>query len=391
MKIEENELENYKSNIIINEKGEQYQKIISILKEKYKFNEEQISEKKILITEIIHLLNYILKNSNKMVNYKCSYVDALIKALKNQINNAKQTYENTLKMICVNFYYENLTPLTILRSSINKNSSVNINTNKEIEEREKILLINEIYLKYINKIDLFFKEYQNKIDKEYEDLLLFDGKKDLFKRKIQESDYGIQKYIEEMNIHINKEMKELNKEIDKVLKKVLDESECNLDQQKYTVIKDMVNNYFGVGVTKSAILGGGVSVGFGGDSVSSELIALQTGFSVGLIFPIVGTFVGAGLLLTGGIVLLHKWLRNETKYDKIAIDYFKKKHEDTIKKSEENIKEYIKENINKAIKKLKFFYYIDKENLDEFKKNRELFEKYYKEYENLLNESFGLI
>jgi len=294
-------------------------------------------------------------------------------------------------MICVNFYFENLTPLTILRSSINKNSSVNINTNKEGEEREKILLINEIHLKYINKIEFFFKEYQNKIDKECENLLHFAGKKDLFKQKIQESDYGIKKYIEEMNIHINKEMEELNKEIDKVLKKVLDELECNLDQQKYTAIKDMVNNYFGVGVATSAILGGGVAVGFGAGSVSSALIAIQAGVSASLGVPVVGIVAGSVAILAGGAYLLYRWLRNETKYDKIAIDDFKKKHENEIKKSMENIKEYIKENIDKAIKKLKFFYSIDKENLDEFKKNRELFEKYYIEYENLLTESFGLI
>ena len=46
--------------------------------------------------------------------------------------------------------------------------------------------------------------------------------------------------------------------------------------------------------------------------------------------------------------------------------------------------------IDKAIEKVQFFYGIDKENLDEFKKNEDLFEKYFIEFENLMNIGLGI-
>lgn len=56
-----------------------------------------------------------------------------------------------------------------------------------------------------------------------------------------------------------------------------------------------------------------------------------------------------------------------------------------MQKSMKNIKDFIRSNIEKAIEKVKFFYSIDKENLDEFKKNIDLFEKYYIEFENIMD------
>ena len=389
MEIEEADFNDYKSNAIINEDDEKYQEIVSILKQKHKFTDEQILCNKNKIIEIIYITNYILKNTKKCVNYQFSYGDNLCKLFQNQINNSYKIYENNLKIMCVQLYFENLTPLTILRNSIKRTNSININTKNESDERNKILLIKEIQLKYRQKIEKFFKEYQSKVEKECDILLPFAGKKD-FKAKISKSDFEIQKYIEEMNLCINKEMEEMNKDIENIIKKVLDELECSLNQRKFTAIKDMVNSYFGIGVATAAFLGGGVAVGFGVGSVSSALIAINAGVGVSIGVPVIGIIAGSIALLGGGIYLLYRWLRNETKYDKEAIKSFKKKNEEEIKKSQERIKDFIDKNIEKAMEKIKFYYDIDKENLKEFKDNIELFEKYYIEYENIMMESFGI-
>ena len=232
-------------------------------------------------------------------------------------------------------------------------------------------------------------EYQRKVDKEYERLLPLAGEKN-FKDKIAKSDFEIKKYIEEMNICITKKMEEMLKEIENIYKKVLEELECNLDHQKFTAIKDMVNSYFGIGVATAAFLGGGVAVGFGVGSVSSALIAINAGVAASIGVPVIGIIAGSIALLGGGIYLLYRWLRNEKKYDKQALKNFKLKNEEEIKISQQRIKEFIDKNIEKAIEKIKFYYDIDKENLKEFKNNIDLFEKYYIEYENILIESFGI-
>ena len=389
MEIDETELNDFISNKNTNEDDDIYQRIISILIQKYKFTDEQILNNKNKILEIIHISNYMLNNTKKFVNYQFSYGENLCKVFQSQINNAYRIYENNLKIMCVQFFFENLTPLTILRNSIKRTNSININTKNENEERQKVLLITEIHLKYWQKIELYFTEYKRKVHKECEMLLPLAGKKE-FKSKIAASDFEIKKKIEEMNTCITKEMEEMNKEIYDVIKKVLDELECNLDHQKFTAIKDMVNSYFGIGVATAAFLGGGVAVGFGVGSVSSALIAINAGVAASIGVPVIGIVAGSVALLAGGVYLLYRWLRNETKYDKHALNSFKKKNEKEIEKSKERIKEYIDKNIEKAIEKIKFYYDINKENLTEFKKNIELFEKYYIEYENLMMESFGI-
>lgn len=45
-----------------------------------------------------------------------------------------------------------------------------------------------------------------------------------------------------------------------------------MNNQKFTKIKDMVNNYFGIDVAIVSILSDGVAVGFGAGSVSSALL-----------------------------------------------------------------------------------------------------------------------
>ena len=387
MEIEEDEFTDYES--IINEDDEKYQEIVFILKQKFKFTDEQILKNKKQIIEIIYITRYLLKNYKKFVKYQFSYGENLCKVFHYQINNAYKIYEKNLKIICIQFFFENLTPLTILRNSIKKTNSININTKNENEERLKILLIKEIQLKYQKKIEDFFMEYQRKVDKEYERLLPLAGEKN-FKDKIAKSDFEIKKYIEEMNICITKKMEEMVKEIENIYKKVLEELECNLDHQKFTAIKDMVNSYFGIGVATAAFLGGGVAVGFGVGSVSSALIAINAGVAASIGVPVIGIIAGSIALLGGGIYLLYRWLRNEKKYDKQALKNFKLKNEEEIKISQQRIKEFIDKNIEKAIEKIKFYYDIDKENLKEFKNNIDLFEKYYIEYENILIESFGI-
>ena len=390
MEIDITEFNDYISNKNINENDEIYQEIVSIFKQNYKFTDEKILNNKNKIIEIIHIFSYLLNNTKRFVNYQFSYGENLCKVFQSQINNAYKIYENNLKIMCVQFFFENLTPLTILRNSIKRTNSININTKNENEERTKILLITEIHLKYWQKIEIFFSEYKSKVEKECEILLPLAGKKE-FKSKISRSDFEIKKYIEEMNICIIKEMEEMNKEINDVIKKVLDELECNLDQQKFTAIKDMVNSYFGIGLATAAFLGGGVAVGFGVGSVSSALIAINAGVAASVGVPVIGIIAGSIALLGGGIYLLYRWLRNETKYDKQALKDFKEKNEKEIENSKKRIKDFIDKNIEKAIEKVRFYYDIDKENLTEFKKNIELFEKYYSEYENLMFESFGII
>ena len=119
MEIEEDEFTDYES--IINEDDEKYQEIVFILKQKFKFTDEQILKNKKQIIEIIYITRYLLKNYKKFVKYQFSYGENLCKVFHYQINNAYKIYEKNLKIICIQFFFENLTPLTILRNSIKKN------------------------------------------------------------------------------------------------------------------------------------------------------------------------------------------------------------------------------------------------------------------------------
>lgn len=76
-------------------------------------------------------------NSKKTQNYISSNAESLFICFKNQINNAYSFYKKNLKMMCINTFFENLTPLTILSNSINKTNSVNINANNESEEEKQ--------------------------------------------------------------------------------------------------------------------------------------------------------------------------------------------------------------------------------------------------------------
>ncbi len=382
MEIDENEFDEFKSEYKQEKEVSDYVK--KKLKENYKFSEEDIIINEDKIKDIICFSNYILINSEKTKNYEDSKIELLIKNFIVQINNSYKIYEKNLKIMCVNSFFENLIPLMILRNSVNKTNSISINAKYEGEEEKKILKLKELHYTYSEEIEEYFKEYESKIASKVENLLPLAGKKE-FKEKMQRSDYEIKKFIEDMNSCITKKMEKLNEEIENILQNVLEELDCKIDSQKFTQIKEMVNGYFGIGVASASILGGGVVIGFGVGSVSSALISINAGVAASLGVPVVNIVAGSIALLGGTIYLLYRWLRNEEKYDKAALKSFKAKNDEEMQKSMKNIKDFIRSNIEKAIEKVKFFYSIDKENLDEFKKNIDLFEKYYIEFENIMD------
>ena len=371
MEIDENEFNFFKSNKKINENDEKYQEIVSLLKQKYNFTDENITDNKNKIIEIIYIYTYILNNKKNLSKYQFTFAENLSNNYKRQINNTYKIYENNLKIMCINLFFDNLTPLTILKNSINRTNVIDININNEKEEKKTLLLFEEIKLKYKNKIENFFKKYKEKIQK------IVDQKD--FQSKNSESE--IKKCIEEMNDCIKKEMKNLNNEIEEIFETALKYLQCNFKLQRFAEFKDMVNNYFDSKDRKfNLLIGGGIGgiSGIGG---------------IGGVFYL-GSYMLAGVSIVGGVVLggayyLYKRSK-KSEYNKKKIEDFKKKNEEEIERAQKSIKDYIEEKIEKVKEKVKSYFDIRKENLDVFKKNNELFEKYYIDYENIMMESFGL-
>ena len=137
MEIDETEFNDYKESIPIDENDDKYIKIVSILKDKYKFNDDKIIKNKQKIIDIIYISSYILQFNKNIVKYTRSQAEKLFHNFKAQINNANKIYQSNLKIMCVNFFFKNLTPLAILKSSVNKTNSININTQNANKEREK--------------------------------------------------------------------------------------------------------------------------------------------------------------------------------------------------------------------------------------------------------------
>ena len=104
IEMDKKEFEDYKSANQINEKDDNYQKIISILKDKFEFSEEKISENKENIINIIYISSYILKNNKKMVKYRGSKAEDLFKEFNEEIKNAYKIYQENLKILSINFF-----------------------------------------------------------------------------------------------------------------------------------------------------------------------------------------------------------------------------------------------------------------------------------------------
>ena len=390
MEIDEDEFEIYKTKIQINENDDNYKKIISKLKDENKFSEENILDNKQNIIDIIYISSYILEHNKDTVTYTDSYAKDLFSSFKEQINNSYKIYTNNLKIMCINFFFENLIPLTILKISINKNQSININTENKNQKQKNLDKIQKLESYYNEKIKYFFKEYEKMIDRKisYLTTLIKDNKK--FELEIKKVDFDNKIYIKDMYQEINKLLKELNNKITEIIKEFLKDINCDVELQKYTTIQEMATGNLGIGIGAGVLISGGVAVGFGAGAVSSTLLAIEAGMAASLTVPVVGIIVGGVAVIGAGVYLLYRLFKKRSTINKEQITKFENINKKEIRKSENKILDAIKEIISKAKESISFFYSILEENLDEFKKNKELFEKYYFEYENIVQQGFGL-
>ena len=390
MEIDEEEFKKYKNEIQITEKDDNYQTIISKLKEENKFSEESILENKQNIIDIIYITSYILKNNKNTVKFRGSYAEKLFSSFKEQINNSYKIYTNNLKIMLINFFFENLIPLTILKISINKSKSININTTNKNIEKKRLNMIKALQLDYNEKIRTLFDSYEKIVDDKISYLKTLVENNEKFNEEIKRVDLEIKIYIKEMYQIINKHLKELNKEITEIIKEFLEDINCNVELQKYTTIQEMATGNLGIGIASTSLITGGIAVGFGAGAVSSAFVAVEAGMAASFTLPVIGIITGGLAILGGGAYLLYRLFTKKSTINKEQITKFEDKNKKEIRKSEKIILDAIKEIISKANEKISFFYSILEENLDDFRKNKELFEKYYFEYENIINRGFGL-
>ena len=189
---------------------------------------------------------------------------------------------------------------------------------------------------------------------------------------------------------INKHLKELNKEITEIIKEFLEDINCNVELQKYTTIQEMATGNLGIGIASTSLITGSIAVGFGAGAASSAVVAVEAGVVASFTLPVIGIIAGGIAILGGGVYLLYRLFRKKSAINEEQINKFEDKNKKEIRKSEKIILDAIKEIISKAKEKILFFYSILEENLDDFRKNKELFEKYYFEYVNIINRGFGL-
>ena len=390
MEIDEDEFEIYKTKIQINENDDNYKKIISKLKDENKFSEENILDKKQNIIDIIYISSYILEHNRDTVAYRDSYAKDLFSNFKEQINNSYKIYINNLKIMCINFFFENLIPLTILKISINKNKSVNINTENKNQEEKNVNKIKALQFDYNKKIETFFQEYKKMIDRKisYLNKLIEDNKK--FDEEIKKADMDNKIYIKDMYQEINILLQEFNNKITEIIKDFLKDINCDVELQKYTTIQEMATGNLGIGIGAGVLISGGIAVGFGAGAASSAALAIEAGLAASLTVPVIGIIIGGLAILGAGSYLLYRLFKKRSTINKEQITKFENMNNEEIKKSKNKILDVIEEITSKATERILFFYSILEENLYEFKKNKELFEKYYFEYENIVQQGFGL-
>lgn len=245
-------------------------------------------------------------------------------------------------------------------------------------------------MKYLKKTEEFFNDFEKMIEKQIETKLRPLIKEKKFKAEIAEVDNDIKMYLKDMYSQINKEIEELTNDLKELMKNVLNDLECDLNQQKFTAIQDMASNYLGIGLASISLIGGGLTMGIGVGYASSALIAIEAGVGASIGIPIAGIVVGALAVIGGTGYLLWRWFRDETKFNDKLLKKFRNRNKEEIDKSQKKIKGIIEDIVGQAEEKVTFYYGIARENLDSFRKNKELFEKYYIEYENIMINSFNL-
>ena len=382
MEIDEDDFEIYKNQNQINENNDNYKKIISKLKDGNKKSEE--------IIQIIYITSYILEKNRLTVKYKDSYAGKLFYNFKEQINNSYKIYKNNLKVICINFFFENLIPLTILKMSLNQNKSININTENKNKKEKNIYKIKAIKSDYDDKIRILFENYEKMIGEKTSHLNKFIDDNNRFNEEIKNVDLNIKNYINDMYQKINEIMKEFNIKVSEIIKDFLNDLSCNVELQKFSAIKEMAASNIGIGIATGSLIGGGLGIGFGVGAASSAAAAIEIGVGASLAIPVAGIIVGSVATILGGAYLLYRFFKKNSSKNKEQITNFEQANKKEIEKSKKQILNAIKEVMEKAIKKINGFYSILEENLDDFRENKVLFERYYFEYENIIQQGFGI-
>jgi proline dehydrogenase len=242
---------------------------------------------------------------------------------------------------------------------------------------------------YNNKIEKLFEIYKNNINIIITELNKYINDKK-FNEKLKNADFEIQIYNKEMEENLKKILKELNNKITEIIEDFLKAMKCDVELQKYSTIKDMAFGFLGIGIGTFSIIGGGIALGFGIGATSSAVTAISMGLGASLTIPIIGIVIGGLSILGGAGYLIYRLFKKNSTINKEKIDNFKNKNEKEINDSKRKIKEFIEKLINEAIKKIIYYYSIKEDNLDEFRKNKSLFEKYYFEYENIIQQGIGL-
>ena len=201
---------------------------------------------------------------------------------------------------------------------------------------------------------------------------------------------NIKDYITDMYQKINEIMKKFNNEISGVIKNFLNDLNCNIELQKFSAIQEMAASNLGIGIATGSLIGGGLGVGFGVGAASSAAAAIEIGVGASLAIPVVGIIVGSVATILGGAYLLYRIFKKKSSKNKEQITKFEQANKKEIEKSKAQILNAIQEVMNKAINKINDFYSILEENLDDFRENKDLFERYYFEYENIIQQGFGI-
>ena len=164
-----------------------------------------------------------------------------------------------------------------------------------------------------------------------------------------------------------------------------------LSLKKEGHIQEMATSNLGIGIATGGLIGGGLTIGFGVGAASSAAAAIEIGVGASLALPVVGIVIGSVATIIGAGYLLHRFFKKKSSLNKEQITKFEQANKKEIEKSKKQILNAIIEVMNKVIKKINDFYSILEENLDEFRENKDLFERYYFEYENIIQQGFRLI
>jgi len=290
------------------------------------------------------------------------------------------------------FFFENLIPLTILKISINNNKSIDINNKNNYQKEKFINKIKALEVDYDKKIRELFENFEKMIDDSISHLNGYIENDKEFNNEIKKVDFHIKKCTEDIYQDINRLLKELMNKIEEIKTEFLKDIKCDNVLAKFTSILEMSTGNFGIALSTGAFIGGGTVLGFGIATTVYSAAAIKLGLatSVSLAVPILGIVVGALSVIGGVGYLIYRLFKKNSTKNKERITNFENETKNEIRKSEKKILGVIEEVINKALKKIEDWCNTLEENVDEFRKNKDLFEKYYIEYENIIQQGFGL-